>query len=283
MRFANVSGRASLLVGDDVFDLSDASGGAIPAEPMKVITQFWDEAIACSKVGSLSGGIALDPSALGPPVPEPRAIFGVGLNYRKHAEESGMSVPDVPPVFTKFPTSIVGPNHDVVLPLGRPPTVDWEAEVVFVVGGGGKGIREEDALDLLAGFCIAQDISERTLQMAGARQFSMGKSFDTFCPIGPAIVTLDELDDPLDLQIECSINGTLMQDESTRDMVFLIPELVAFLSSVVTLRPGDICLTGTPAGVGSGHDPKIFLSEGDVIETRVSGLGEMRNRCVAEV
>ncbi|RIK07007.1 MAG: fumarylacetoacetate hydrolase [Acidobacteria bacterium] len=282
MRFVNADGRSGLLVADQVFDLAEASGGAISADPTEAVFANWDAALRLSQDGALSGGRPVDNVQLGPPIPRPRAIFGIGLNFRKHAEESGMGVPDVPPVFTKFPTSICGPFDDIVLPAGHAETVDWEAELAFVVGSGGKKISREAAWDSIAGLTVAQDISERTLQMAGARQFSMGKSFDTFCPIGPAIVSLDEITDPSDLRITCKLNGKVVQDESTSDMVFDIPELVAFLSSVLPLRPGDLCLTGTPSGVGMGMNPKVYLRDGDVIDTEIAGIGGMRNRCVPE-
>lgn len=281
MRFVNANGRSALLVDNEVFDLAELSGNSIPADPTEAVNSHWDAVLKLYRDGALSGGRALTNVQLGPPIPAPRAVFGIGLNYRKHAEESGIGVPDVPPVFTKFPTSITGPFDDIVLPAGQAETVDWEAELAFVVGRGGKNISRDSAWDSLAGFTVAQDISERTLQMAGARQFSMGKSFDTFCPIGPAIVTLDEVADPRNLRITCRLNGKLVQDESTTDMVFDIPELVVFLSSVLPLRPGDLCLTGTPSGVGMGMNPKVYLKDGDVLDTEIEGVGAMRNRCVA--
>lgn len=191
-----------------------------------------------------------------------------------------MATSPVPAIFTKFPTSIAGPHDDVVLPGEG--TVDWEAELAFVVGRGGRRVTTAGAYQALAGFTVAQDISERRLQMAAGMQFSMGKSFDTFCPIGPAVVTLDELDDPADLRITCRVNGEIVQDDSSAGMIFDVPALVEFLSSVLTLRPGDLCLTGTPAGVGFTRRPPVFLRAGDVIETEITGLGRMRNRCVAE-
>lgn len=281
MRFVNADGRSALLIGSQVFDLAEASGNSISADPTEAVISHWDAVLTLAADGAFSGGRALADVRLGPPIPEPRAVFGIGLNYRKHAEESGMGVPDVPPVFTKFPTSITGPFDDVVLPARQAETVDWEAELAFVVGSGGKNISHDAAWESIAGFTVAQDISERTLQMAGARQFSLGKSFDSFCPIGPAIVTLDEIADPMDLRITCRLNGTLVQDESTSDMVFDIPELVVFLSSVLPLRPGDLCLTGTPSGVGMGMNPKVYLRDGDVLDTEIEGVGAMCNRCVA--
>ena len=281
MRFVNAGGRAGLVAGGQVFDLERLSGGTLPSDPTAVLFDHWDDARRLSALGSFDGGVPVEAARLGPPVPAPRAVFAVGLNYRSHAEEAGLATSPVPAVFTKFPTSIAGPEDDVVLPTGER-TVDWEAELAFVVGRAGRRITAASAYDALAGFTVAQDISERRLQMAAGMQFSMGKSFDTFCPIGPAVVTLDELDDPADLRITCRVNGETVQDDSSAGMIFDVSALVEFLSSVLTLRPGDLCLTGTPAGVGFTRSPPVFLRPGDVVETEIAGLGRMRNRCVAE-
>jgi 2,4-diketo-3-deoxy-L-fuconate hydrolase len=203
------------------------------------------------------------------------------MNYRKHAAEAGLDVRPIPAVFTKFPSSLTGPYDRVVLPQGEG-TTDWEAELAFVVGRRGRNITAREALDSLRGFTIAQDVSERFVQMAASYQFSLGKSFDTFCPMGPAVVTLDELPNPLDLRIRCSVNGVVMQDDTTADMIVDVPHLVELLSAVMTLSPGDVCLTGTPSGVGFGRTPPVYLQPGDVLETSIEGLGTMRNVCVAE-
>jgi 2,4-diketo-3-deoxy-L-fuconate hydrolase len=208
-------------------------------------------------------------------------VYAIGLNYRTHAEEARMAVTPIPPVFTKFPSSIVGCHDDIVLPTGEG-TTDWEAELAFVVGAGGRWVPAERALDALRGFTIAQDVSERFVQKAAGSQFSLGKSFDTFCPLGPAVVTLDEVHDPLDLRIRCRVNGELVQDETTADMILDVPRLVELLSSVMTLAAGDLCLTGTPAGVGFARRPPRYLGPGDVVETEIEGLGAMRNTCVPQ-
>jgi 2-keto-4-pentenoate hydratase/2-oxohepta-3-ene-1,7-dioic acid hydratase in catechol pathway len=168
-----------------------------------------------------------------------------------------------------------------VLPRGEG-TTDWEAELAFVVGDGGRYISARDALASVRGFTCAQDISERFVQMAAGRQYSLGKSYDTFCPLGPALVTIDELPDPLSLRISCKVNGEVMQDASTTDMVVDVPHLIELLSAVMTLRTGDVCLTGTPAGVGVARTPPVFLREGDVIETEIEGVGALRNTCVGD-
>ena len=214
-------------------------------------------------------------------MPAPRSIYAIGINYRSHAREMGAEVGAIPPVFTKFPSAISGPFDDIVLPNGEG-TTDWEAELAFVVGEGGRNVAASEALASLRGLMVAQDVSERFVQMAAGRQFSLGKSFDTFCPTGPALVTVDELPDPLRLAIRSAVNGDVVQEESTADMIVDVPHLVELLSSVMTLAAGDVCLTGTPAGVGAARTPPRFLRAGDVVETEIEGLGAMRNRCVAE-
>jgi 2-keto-4-pentenoate hydratase/2-oxohepta-3-ene-1,7-dioic acid hydratase in catechol pathway len=281
MRFVNADGAAALLVDGQVYDLSDLSGGRLPSAPMDVVVAHWDEALRLHQLGAFDGGRPMESVHLGPPVPRPRSIYAIGINYREHARETGLDVRPIPPVFTKFPSSVVGCHDDIVLPPGEG-TTDWEAELAFVVGVGGRYLGSREALASLRGFTVAQDVSERFVQQAAGSQYSLGKSFDTFCPMGPALVTLDELDDPLDLRIRCRVNGEVMQDSTTADMIIDIPHLVELLSSVMTLSAGDVCLTGTPAGVGVGRHPPRFLRPGDVVETEIEGLGVMRNACVAE-
>ena len=283
MRFVNADGRAGLLVDDQVFDLHDLSGGAIPADPTAVVrsADHWQAALTLHAAGASEGGKAVGDVHLGAPVPDPRAVYAVGLNYKGHAEESGMEPPAIPGIFTKFPTSICGPFDDVVLPKDKFMN-DWEAELTFVLADAGRYVSTANAYDAILGFTIAQDISERATQFQAMSQFSMGKSFDTFCPLGPAIVTLDEIPDPSTLQLTCKVNDIEVQNESTSDLIFDVPALVEFISSICTLRAGDLCLTGTPAGVGVTRTPPQFLQDGDVIETESEHLGTMRNRCVAE-
>ncbi|MGQ0520652.1 MAG: fumarylacetoacetate hydrolase family protein [Actinomycetota bacterium] len=281
MRFVNADGRAALLVDSTVHDLHELTGGRVPASPMAVVTDHWEAALEAWDLGSFGGGRPVAEVRLGPPVPAPRSVYAIGLNYRTHAREMGSDVGAIPPVFTKFPSAITGPHDDIVLPAGEG-TTDWEAELAFVVGEGGRNIRASEGLDALRGLMVSQDVSERFVQMAAGRQFSLGKSFDTFCPTGPALVTLDELASPLDLRIGCSVNGEVVQDATTADMIVDVPHLVELLSSVMTLAAGDVCLTGTPAGVGHARTPPRFLRPGDVLETEIEGLGAMRNPCVAE-
>jgi len=220
-----------------------------------------------------------DPVELGPCIPRPQKVFGIGLNYKDHAAEAGLDIPKQPMVFTKFPTCLVGPRADVVLTGDR---VDYEVELVVAIGRGGRGIAAKDALDHVAGYCVGQDISDRKAQFADKPpQFSMGKSADSFGPIGPALVTLDEVADPGDLALTCDVGGERLQDGRTSDMIFAVEELVAFLSRTMPLAPGDLIFTGTPAGVGSLRDPRRYLGAGDVLESEIEGLGRLVNACVA--
>jgi 2-keto-4-pentenoate hydratase/2-oxohepta-3-ene-1,7-dioic acid hydratase in catechol pathway len=281
MRFANADGRAALLVGDQVYDLHELSGGSVPWWPMEALVAHWERILDLHEAGAYTNGKPVTSVTLGPPVTRPSSVYAIGINYKAHAAETGAEIRPIPAVFTKFPSSITGPYDDVVIPRGEG-TTDWEAEVAFVVGEGGRHISARTAMESLRGLMCAQDISERFVQYAANRQFSLGKSYDTFCPLGPCLVTIDELPNPLDLHITCKVNGQVMQDSSTTDMIVDVPHLVELLSSVMTLRTGDVCLTGTPAGVGMARKPPVYLRPGDVIETEIEGLGTLRNACVAE-
>jgi 2-keto-4-pentenoate hydratase/2-oxohepta-3-ene-1,7-dioic acid hydratase in catechol pathway len=279
VRLANLRGRATLVLDGHVADLERASGGRLPADPMAALAH-WDAVVewaAGRGPGAAEG--PLDEAALGPPVPRPAKVFAIGLNYRGHAAEAGLEVPKSPMVFTKFPTCLVGPRAEIVLSSAW---VDWEVELVVVLGRAGRRIAPERALAHVAGYCVGQDISDRRLQFADKPpQFSLGKSLETFGPLGPAIVSLDAVGDPNDLHLTCEVSGECMQDARTSDMIFPVPELIAFLSARVPLEPGDVIFTGTPAGVGSTRSPRRYLRPGDEIRSTIEGLGTLVNRCVA--
>jgi 2,4-didehydro-3-deoxy-L-rhamnonate hydrolase len=218
----------------------------------------------------------LDEDSLGNPAPRPRQVFAIGLNYRSHAEESGMPVPAVPPTFTKFPASLAGPFDDIEI-VGE--SVDWEVELVAVVGRRADQVAEADGWSHIAGLTVGQDISDRHLQFAAGAQFSLGKSRRGYGPMGPWLVSPDEFADPDDLALGCSVDGETKQDSRTSDLIFSVPRLVAELSSVLPLMPGDVIFTGTPAGVGFVRQPPQTLQPGHVLETWVEGIGTMRNVC----
>lgn len=274
-RFANVAGRSALVHDDHVFDLETLSGGSVPADPMAALAlpdelARWNDTLATAAPTA-----ALADSTLGPPVPSPRNSFGIGLNYRDHAAEANMEVPTDPLVFTKFPSCIVGPTADVELRSDR---VDYEGELVVVIGPGGKDIPQERAWQHVLGLTVGQDISDRRAQMMSKPpHFALGKSFDTFGPIGPLLVSPDGFGDPGDLLLQTFVNDDRRQSAQTSSLIFDVPTLVSFLSSITTLQTGDVIFTGTPEGVGFKN--RQYLVDGDVITTTIEGIGSLRNVC----
>jgi 2-keto-4-pentenoate hydratase/2-oxohepta-3-ene-1,7-dioic acid hydratase in catechol pathway len=227
-------------------------------------------------------GERLDPAAtpLLAPVPRPPKLICIGLNYRDHAAESNMPIPQVPTIFAKFPTAVTGHRHPIVLPKASTKP-DYEAEFAIVIGRGGRHIPEDRWRDHVFGYTMVNDVSARDFQMATS-QWMIGKTFDTFAPMGPAIVTADEVPDPHQLDISLTLSGDEMQHSNTSNLIFKVPQLIAYLSSVFTLEPGDVIATGTPAGVGFARKPPRYLKPGDEVVVRVEGLGELVNPVVAE-
>jgi 2-keto-4-pentenoate hydratase/2-oxohepta-3-ene-1,7-dioic acid hydratase in catechol pathway len=214
------------------------------------------------------------------PLTNPPRIFAIGLNYRDHAAESKMALPPVPVVFFKMSTAIIGPGDAIVLPENTNEP-DYEAELAFVIGKGGFRIPASDWRDHVYGYTIINDVSARDVQRATS-QWSLAKSFPTFCPMGPAIVPADQIDDPHELDISLSINGEVLQNSNTRELIFKVPELVEYISSITPLLPGDMVSTGTPAGVGMGRKPQRWLRPGDTVTVSLEGLGSLVNPVVAE-
>lgn len=212
------------------------------------------------------------------PVTRPGKIIAVGLNYRDHALETKMEIPTTPIIFAKFPSSITGPDGDVILP-DDDPQPDYEAELAVVIGCRAKAVTEAEALNYVAGYMPLNDVSARRWQFAD-KQWVRGKSCDTFCPTGPWLTTRDAVPDPHALAIRMRVNGATVQDSNTSNLIFEIPTLIAFISAAITLEPGDIIATGTPAGVGVFRKPPVFLKPGDVMEVDIEGLGVLRNRVV---
>ncbi|HEY3732638.1 MAG TPA: fumarylacetoacetate hydrolase family protein [Streptosporangiaceae bacterium] len=280
MRIANLSGRLTVIRGELAFDVQKNSGGRFGADPQAVYEE-WDAFTSWAATAAWENGVPVDPAELGSPAPVPRQVFGIGLNYRAHADESGFGVPDgEPPVFTKFASSVTGPRGDITLPPGG--HTDWEVELVVIMGRLARRVGFSEALDYVAGYAVGQDISERVLQMASSPpQFSLGKSLPGFAPIGPWLVTLDEFSNPNDVELSCAVNGEQMQRGHTREMIFSVPALIVKLSGALPLLPGDVIFTGTPAGVGLGRTPPRWLAPGDELVSRIEGIGEMRHRFAA--
>jgi 2,4-diketo-3-deoxy-L-fuconate hydrolase len=276
MRVSNVAGRARIeWEGGRAYDVETISRGRFGPDP-QVLFDEWPAFVNWADAAEVSDEMPATSAELGQldcPVPRPRQIFAVGLNYADHASESGFQKPDHPVIFAKFVSSLDGPYTKVALPPG---SVDWEVELVVTLGRGGRNISKEAAWDHVAGLSVGQDLSERELQHSGpAPQFGLAKSHAGFSPIGPWLVTLDEIADPDNLALGCSINGETVQSGSTKDLIFPVPELIAHLSRVVELFPGDVIFTGTPAGVGAGRKPPRFLQPGDVLTSWVTGIGEI--------
>ncbi len=216
---------------------------------------------------------------LGPPLHGIGKIIGVGLNYRDHAEETGLPLPKEPTLFLKATSALCGPTDDLLMPReGK--SVDWEVELGVVIGKPGVYIAEREALDHVLGYSIGIDFSERDFQFNRGGQGFKGKSADTFAPLGPFLATRDEIADPQDLALRLSVNGKQKQSSSTRDMIFSVAELVSYISRFMSLQPGDVILTGTPAGVGLGQKPPVYLQAGDVVTASIAGLGEQSHRVV---
>jgi len=275
MKIATAAGRAVIVIGDATVDIATASEGCFGPDMMSVL-ENWRE-FCDFAVNITEGTDALNMAALQQPVSAPRQVFAIGLNYRQHAEEAGMEVPEVPATFTKFASSLSGPFDDIPI-VGS--SVDWEVELVAIVGQQADNVSVDDAWSYIAGLTVGQDISDRKLQMAAGRQFSLGKSRRGFGPMGPFIVTPDEFENPDDLALGCSVDGEVVQDARSSDLIFDIPTLIAELSSVLTLYPGDVIFTGTPSGVGMACTPPRALAPGNVLETWIEGIGTMRNACV---
>jgi len=235
-----------------------------------------------AKLANSSNGdlLSVEKVRLLAPVQHPSKILCIGLNYRDHAIESKMELPSVPTVFTKFSSAIIGPGDPIVIPrITQKP--DYEAEFAVVIGKTARRVARQDWQEYVFGYTILNDVSARDVQLATS-QWTLGKSFDSFAPIGPCIVTVDEIPDPHSISIKLSIGGEVLQDSNTRELIFRVPELIEHISSIVTLQPGDIISTGTPSGVGLGRTPQRWLQPGDEVVVDVEGIGSLRNPVIAE-
>lgn len=288
MRIANLDQRAVLVVGaagaEAAVDIATASNGRFGPD-LPGVYRDWAQVRAWAAdldpAAASAEAAPIDRARLGAPSPAPAQVFAIGLNYHTHAAESGFESPTrLPPVFTKYVSSFAGPDTAVEMPPGG--NVDWEVELVAVIGTEARRVAEADAWSHVAGLTVGQDISERVSQLAGpAPQFGLGKSFPGFSPQGPHLVTPDEFADPDDLELGCAIDGEEVQKGRTRDLIYPVPRLVAALSENVTLHPGDVIFTGTPAGVGLGRTPPRFLRDGERLDSWVEGIGELHQRFTA--
>ena len=275
-KLANVSGRSVLVNGDDYFDLAKISEGNVSSDPSQVVNSLGAISKLYEQIDQFDASGSLKDVQMGPPVTGSRNCFAVGLNYRNHAEESGMEIPPFPMIFTKHTSCINGPFDNIEM---RSDIVDYEAELVVVIGKQGKNISNDEAWNHVAGLTVGQDISDRSVQFhATPPQFNLGKSFDTFGPIGPILVSPDQFEDKSSLNLECSVNGELRQKDNTNDLIFDIPYIISYVSEFITLEPGDLIFTGTPAGVGATQGK--LLKDGDILSTTISGIGTIENKCV---
>jgi 2-keto-4-pentenoate hydratase/2-oxohepta-3-ene-1,7-dioic acid hydratase in catechol pathway len=275
VRYRSATGeKPGFMLDGEVFDLS--AGFAALSHRAPTLDDI--AAIAAVPVKTLSKVQA--GAAFGPPLRAIGKIIGVGLNYRDHAEETGLALPKEPTLFLKAPSALCGPSDDLVIPR-EAQSVDWEVELGVVIGKPGGYIDERDALDYVLGYCIGIDFSERDFQFNRGGQGFKGKSADTFAPLGPFLATRDEIADPQKLSMRLAVNAAGKQNGSTRDMIFSVAELVSYISRFMSLQPGDVILTGTPAGVGLGQKPPVYLQPGDVVTASIEGLGEQAHKVVA--
>ncbi|QAY59342.1 fumarylacetoacetate hydrolase family protein [Microbacterium protaetiae] len=278
MKLANLAGRAVLVMKDGAVDIAAASQGRFGPDPQTLFND-WAAFTRWAQGGAEAAStpvVPFDPAILDAPVPRPRQVFAIGLNYAEHAAEAGYPPDAMPVTFTKFPSCIVGQRTVVSLPEGH---VDWEVELVVVIGREGFQLGREQAWDHVAGLTIGQDLSERVTQLQGAApQFSLGKSFPGFGPTGPWLVTPDELADRDDLAIGCRLSGERMQSSRTSMMLYDVPELLVRLSAVCALLPGDIIFSGTPSGIGNRRTPPRFIGTDDVLVSEIEGIGTLTTR-----
>lgn len=240
----------------------------------------WEEVLAGVRLHSVGDAVNVKDVALLAPVTRPGKIVAIGLNYLDHCRETDTPPPDKPIIFTKFSTAITGPQDVIEWTTTLTTQVDYEAELAIIIGRTARRVEPENALQHIFGYTCANDVSARDLQF-GDGQWVRGKSLDTFCPLGPWIVTADEIPDPQNLRIACQLNGETVQDSSTSEMIFGVAELIAFCSEAFTLEPGDIILTGTPHGTGAFREPKMFMHDGDSVAVEIENIGRLENSCRA--
>jgi 2-keto-4-pentenoate hydratase/2-oxohepta-3-ene-1,7-dioic acid hydratase in catechol pathway len=282
---AGAGAQLGVLVDGKVINLAEASGGRLPNDMRSFIEQGESAVELAQQIAGdgSSNGVPVGDVKLLAPINNPSKLIAIGLNYMDHVRETGSKVPQIAVMFTKYTSSIVGPGDEIRWDPTLTQKVDFEAELAVVIGKRASKVKEEDAFDYILGYMNCHDVSARDLQSERGDQWIMGKSLDTFCPLGPYLVTKDEVADPNNLSIKCIVNGKALQDSNTREMIFKIPYLIAYLSRAITLLPGDVITTGTPDGVGFARKPPVLLKNGDVVTVEVEGLGQLTNTCVEEV
>ena len=270
----NGSEHIGAVVDGEVVDILSADG-SLPHSVLRILEEDALDAVSRAVEGGLGKRAALNSVTLMSPVPRPSKIVCVGLNYLDHATEQNMPLPEHPLLFSKATSSVIGPSDNVVLPADSD-QVDYEVELAVVIATKATAVTEEDAYDYIAGYTVANDVSARDIQFR-QQQWHQGKSYDTFFPMGPWLVTKDEIPDPNVLEVQLTLNGEMLQDSNTDNLIFNVPTLVSRISSIMTLFPGDVISTGTPAGVGIFRNPQILLKSGDYMETYVAGIGTLKN------
>jgi len=254
----------------------------LAVESVRALLAGGDTALSAAEERAKRGNPVSGKVEVGPPVPDPEKIVCFGLNYRRHAEETGNAIPKVPTFFPKYRNSLVANGEPIVLPAKYPSEIDYEVELTAVIGKRCKNVTKAEALDYVGGYTILNDVSARDLQMMTS-QWGAGKAIDTFAPCGPVLIPAREIGDPQKLSVKTRLNGRELQNSNTADMIFPVAELVAFLSDFMTLEPGDLIATGTPEGVGFKRNPPVFMRDGDVVELEIEKIGVLRNPIVARV
>ena len=270
------------LRGDKIVNLKQASDGELPDEMLEFL-RLGEPAmqLAAAAVVGAEQTLALDEVSLMSPVPRPGKVVAIGLNYMDHIRESGLGIPELATMFCKYSTSVIGDGEAIRWSTALTRQVDFEAELAVVIGKTARNVAETDAYDFIAGYTNCNDVSARDLQFREGDQWLRGKCLDSFCPLGPWLVTRDEIEDPHKLSISCRVNSEIMQDSNTAEMIYRIPYLIEYLSEAFTLEPGDVIATGTPHGVGAFREPPVWLKSGDLVTVEVEGLGSLSNPCVA--
>jgi len=280
------SAQLGAIVDNQVINLADAAGGALPND-MRAFLEMGEEGLriarhVATQKAAKESGVALSDVKLMAPITNPNKVVAIGLNYMDHIIESNAKTPSIPIMFTKYTTSIIGHGDAIHWDPNETAKVDWEVELAAVIGRRAYRVSEDSALDYVVGYTVCNDVSARDLQSERGDQWIRGKSLDTFCPLGPCIVTKDEIADPHNLNLRTLVNGQTMQDSNTSQLLFKLPHLISYLSRAFTLLPGDVIITGTPPGVGMGKKPPIFLKGGDVVTVEIDGIGTLTNPCVED-